>query len=76
MKLEIMINILNYHHINFEFLESMLIIYYHILNMYYLLKRKMILCYLYLKINFSEDMFGFVISSVLYRIDTIYKEGL
>jgi hypothetical protein len=52
MILEEVINILNCHRINFEFLESMLIIGCHILNMCCLLKKKMILCRIFLMLMF------------------------
>ena len=66
-----MINILNYHHINFEFLVSMLLIDFHILHMYYLLKMKMILIENNLMMMFLKKIDDRLVVYNLNKINTI-----
>ncbi len=72
MKLVLMINILNYHHINFEFLVSMLLIDFHILHMYYLLKMKMILIENNLMMMFLKKIDDRLVVYNLNKINTIF----
>ena len=67
-----MINILNYHHINFEFLVSMLLIDFHILHMYYLLKMKMILIENNLMMMFLKKIDDRLVVYNLNKINTIF----
>ena len=72
MKLALMINILNYHHINFEFLVSMQLIDFHIMHMYYLLKKKMILIEMNLMMMFLKKIDDRLVVYNLNKINTIF----